>query len=242
MSGVEIVTVPVTVTDSNDAYVSQLEKTDFRIFDNDKEQKIDSFEQAFLPISMVVLIQSSARVEGILPDVRKTAVLFTDLVLGEFGEAALISYDNRVKLMQDFTNDSKVIDKGLKNVTVGSDAVRLADALYEALRLLSRRPPTHRKIIVAIGESQDNGSEIGLGEALRTAQLNDVMFYAVRLLEPIGEAYARAGRETRSFSGRNPAAADSPVAESRRRPRCSSATDTRRRPTWSRSSSTWCAA
>ncbi len=177
----EEVTVPVTVTGPEDEYVSGLERADFRIFDNDVEQQIESFEVAFLPISMVVLVQSSARVEGLLPDVKKTAVLFTDLVLGEFGQAAIIAFDNRVRLMQDFTSSTDDIDKALKDVTVGSEAVRLADAVYDAVRMLNRRPPNHRKIIVAISESQNNGSEVGLGESLRTAQVNDIMFYAVRL-------------------------------------------------------------
>jgi VWFA-related protein len=180
-SGVEVVTVPVTVMGPDDEYVSGLEKTDFRIFDNDVEQQIDSFEVAFLPISMVVCVQSSARIEGLLPDIKKTAVLFTDLVLGEFGHTAVISFDSRVRLLQDFTNSTDDIDKALKSITVGSEAVRLSDALYDAIRMLNRRPANHRKIIVAISESQNNGSEIGLGEVLRTAQLNDIMFYAVRL-------------------------------------------------------------
>lgn len=177
----EEVTVPVTVTGPEDEYVTGLERADFRIFDNEVEQQIESFEVAFLPISMVVLVQSSARVEGLLPDVKKTAVLFTDLVLGEFGQAAIIAFDNRVRLMQDFTSSTDDIDKALKSVTVGSEAVRLADAIYDAVRMLNRRPPNHRKIIVAISESQNNGSEVGLGESLRTAQVNDIMFYAVRL-------------------------------------------------------------
>jgi VWFA-related protein len=181
ISGVEVVTVPVTVTGPDDEYVSGLEKADFRIFDNDAEQQIDSFEVAFLPISMVVLVQSSARVEGLLPDIKKTAVLFTDLVLGEFGQAAVISFDNRVRLLNDFTGNTDDIDKALKSITVGSEAVRLSDALYDAVRMLNRRPPNHRKIIVAIAESQNNGSEVSLGESLRTAQLSDIMFYAVRL-------------------------------------------------------------
>lgn len=181
ISGVEVVTVPVTVMGPDEEYVTGLEKSDFRIFDNDVEQQIDSFEVAFLPISMVVLVQSSARVEGLLPDIKKTAVLFTDLVLGEFGQAAVISFDNRVRLMQDFTGSTADIAKALKDITVGSEAVRLSDALYDAVRMLSRRPANHRKIIVAISESQNNGSEIGLGESLRTAQINDIMFYAVRL-------------------------------------------------------------
>jgi VWFA-related protein len=181
VTGTVEVTVPVTVTGPEGEFVSGLEKTDFRIFDNEVEQQIDSFEVAFLPISMVVLIQSSSRVEGVLPDVKKTAVLFTDLVLGEFGQAAVIAFDNRVRTMQDFTNSTEEIAKALKDVTVGSEASRLSDAIYEGVRMLNRRPRNHRRIIVAISESQNNGSEVGLGESMRTAQVNDIMFYAVRL-------------------------------------------------------------
>jgi VWFA-related protein len=176
-----VVTVPVTVTGPKGEYVSGLEVTDFRIFDNEVEQKIDSFDVAFLPISMVVCVQSSSRVEGILPDVQKTAVLFTELVLGEFGEAALIAFDQRIRLLQDFTADTATIEKGLKSITIGSDASRLSDGVYSAIRLLIRRPQNHRKVVVVISESQETGSEIGLGETLRTAQLHDIMVYPVRL-------------------------------------------------------------
>ena len=142
---------------------------------------IDSFEVAFLPISMVICVQSSDRVEGILPEVTKTAILFTDMVLGEFGQAALIAFDQRVRLMQDFTNDEKKIEKALKDITLGSDAVRLSDAVYEGIRMLVKRPSTHRKVIVVISESQETASEVGLGETMRTAQIQDIMIYPVRL-------------------------------------------------------------
>jgi VWFA-related protein len=181
VSTVDVVTVPVTVLGPRGEYVSGLEKADFTILDNEAEQLIDSFEVAFLPISMVICVQSSGRVEKLLPDVRKTAVIFTDLVLGEFGEAALIAFDNRVRLMEDFTNDHKKIGDALKRITIGSDAVRLSDGVYEAIRLLNRRPSEHRKIIVVVSESQENGSNIGLGETLRTAQLHDIMVYPIRL-------------------------------------------------------------
>ncbi len=181
VSTVDVVTVPVTVLGPKGVYVSGLEKADFTILDNETEQRIDSFEVAFLPISMVICVQSSGRVERLLPDVTKTAVIFTDMVLGEFGEAALIAFDNRVRLMEDFTNDNKKIEKSLKRITIGSNAVRLSDGVYEAIRLLVRRPGEHRKIVVVVSESQENGSNIGLGETLRTAQLHDIMVYPIRL-------------------------------------------------------------
>lgn len=180
-SEVNVVTVPVTVTDRKGIYVNGLEAFDFRIYDNQKPQVIDSFEVAFLPISMVICVQSSDRVEGILPEVTKTAILFTDMVLGEFGQAALIAFDQRVRLMQDFTNDEKKIEKALKAITLGSDAVRLSDAVYEGIRMLGKRPSTHRKVIVVISESQETASEVGLGETMRTAQIQDIMIYPVRL-------------------------------------------------------------
>ncbi len=180
-SGVTEVTVPVTVTDNKGVYVNGLEGVDFSIYDNDQVQTIDSFEVAFLPISMVICVQSSARVEGILPDVRKTAVLFTDLVLGEFGQAAIIAFDNRVRLMQDFTADYKEIDGALKKITIGSDAVRLSDGVFEAIRMLVRRPQTHRKVIVVISESQETASEVSMGETLRTAQIHEIIVYPIRL-------------------------------------------------------------
>jgi len=178
---IRLVTVPVTVTGPDGEYVTGLEKSDFTIYDNEKPQEIDSFEVSFLPISMVICVQSSERVEGLLPDVKETALLFTDLVLGEFGQAAVIAFDNRVRVMQDFTGKSEEIDKALKDITVGSDAVRLADAVYEGIRMLVRRPANHRRVIVVISESQETASEVGLGETLRTAQLNDIMIYPVRL-------------------------------------------------------------
>ena len=180
-SEVNVVTVPVTVTDRKGIYVNGLEAFDFRIYDNQKLQVIDSFEVAFLPISMVICVQSSDRVEGILPEVTKTAILFTDMVLGEFGQAALVAFDQRVRLMQDFTNDEKEIEKALKAITLGSDAVRLSDAVYEGIRMLGKRPSNHRKVIVVISESQETASEVGLGETMRTAQIQDIMVYPVRL-------------------------------------------------------------
>ena len=181
VSGVEVVTVPVTITGPDGEYVTALEAYDFKIFDNDAEQKIDSFEVSFLPISMVICVQSSDRIEAILPSVKKTAVLFTDMVLGRFGEGAILAFDSRVRLMQEFTNDTDKIDKALKKITSGSSAVRLADAVYEGIRMLRRRPENHRKIVVVLSESQNNGSEVGMGEVLRTAQLENIMVYPVRI-------------------------------------------------------------
>ncbi len=83
---IDEVTVPLTVRGPNGAYIHDMIKEDFTVYDNDAQQGIVGFDVSFLPISMVICVQTSDRVEGILGDIRKTAYLFTELVLGEFGE------------------------------------------------------------------------------------------------------------------------------------------------------------
>ncbi len=178
---IDEVTVPLSVRGPNGVYIHDMVKEDFTVYDNDARQVIEGFDVSFLPISMVICVQTSDRVEGVLGDIRKTAYLFTELVLGEHGEAAIMTFDSRIKLLEDFTNDTKKIDNALKTMRIGTSAVALADAMYSAIRMLLKRPQNHRKVIVVISESQNNGSRIGLGESLRTAQLYNISIYPVRL-------------------------------------------------------------
>ena len=181
-TGTNLVTVPVVVRGPKGEYVHGLEKFDFTIFDNEQQQEILEFDVSFQPISMVICVQSSDRLDDdMLNQVRKTAVLFTQAVLGEHGEAAVISFDSRLKVMQDFTGDTKVIGRALERIRQGASGIRVSDAVYEGIRMLTRRPESHKRVVVVISEGQDNGSSIGLGETLRTAQLYNIQVYPIYL-------------------------------------------------------------
>jgi len=180
-SDVTVVNIPVVVRGPKGEYLHGLEKTDFTIWDNEVKQEIQSFDVSFQPISMVLCIQTSDRVDGMIDKVKDMAVLFTDAVLGEFGETAIISFDSRLKLLSEFTGDTKEVEKALKSFRIGAGGIRVSDAVYEAIRLLNKRPDNHKRVIVVIAEGQDNGSKINLGETLRTAQLNNIMVYPIYL-------------------------------------------------------------
>ncbi len=179
--GIELVTAPVTVLGPDKRYVAGLEKEQFQVFDNDREQKIVGFDVSFLPISLVICIESSGRLEGQLPQIRKTGILYTSMVLGEQGEGAVIAYDSRVQLLQDFTSDQDKLINAIKKIKPGSDATRTSDAVYESIRMLRRRPQNNRKVIVLVGETRETGSEVHLGETLRELQLSNILLYAIRL-------------------------------------------------------------
>jgi VWFA-related protein len=178
---IDVVTIPVTVTDSSGEFITDLNIRDFRVIDNGKEQKIEGFELSWEPVSMVIAVETSKRVEGALPEIERSGILFTQLILGESGEAAVLSFDREINLLQDFTDRADLVEGALKNLQAGGEDVRLSDALARALFLLQRRPKERRKVIVVISEARDNGSSNNPGFVLRGAQQLGVSVYTIGL-------------------------------------------------------------
>jgi len=178
---IDVVTVPVTVTNSSGEFVTDLNIRDFRVIDNGKEQKIEGFELSWEPVSMVIAVETSKRVEGALPEIARSGILFTQLILGESGEAAVLTFDREINLVQDFTEKADLIESSLKSLHAGGEDVRLSDALARALFLLQQRPKERRKVIVVISEARDDGSSNNPGFVLRGAQQLGVSVYTIGL-------------------------------------------------------------
>src|SRR5690348_2288406 len=78
---VALVTTPVTVHDSRGTMVHNLEAKDFRVTDNGNAQKISHFGLGGDPISLVILIESSSRIEPLVSEICKAGILFTQTVM-----------------------------------------------------------------------------------------------------------------------------------------------------------------
>ena len=175
---VENVVAPVLVFDKHGAYVNSIRPDQFHLYDNTKEQNI-SVDVVYQPISLVIAIQANSHVEQLLPHVQKIGNLITPLLIGDQGEAALIAYDARIRVLQDFTSDPDKITQQVKKIYPGSTSNRLVDAVVEGTRMLSTRPKSRRRILIAIGETRDVGSEGRSREALLGLQFANVLFYGV---------------------------------------------------------------
>jgi VWFA-related protein len=180
-----LVNTPVTVRDAKGEMVHNLEKTDFRITDNGVEQQISHFDLGSEPISLLVLVETSSRVEAILPQIRRTGTLLTQTVMGPSGEAAIVGFNDSIDKLQDFTTNTDALENTMTRLREGTSGVRLYDAMALGVEMLSDRPvatparPGHRRVLLVIGESDDKESEAKLGEVLRKAQLSNVTIYSV---------------------------------------------------------------
>ena len=93
--------------------IHDLDEGDFVITDNGVPQKIIHFDVGGGPISVAILVETSSRIDPFLPQLRKTGILFSEQVMGPDAEAAVIGFDNSVKIMQGFTRSHDAIEAAL---------------------------------------------------------------------------------------------------------------------------------
>src|SRR5256886_339292 len=184
---VALVNTPVTVRDGRGEMVHNLEASDFQITDNGVAQRISHFDLGGDPLSLVILMETSSRIEPLLSQMRKTGILFTQTVMGPTGEAAVVGFNDSVDKLQDFTTNSDRIENTIAHLGAGTSGSKLYDAMALGVEMLSGRPqatadnPGRRRVLMILSEATDAGSEAKLGEMLRQAQLANVTIYSVGL-------------------------------------------------------------
>src|SRR5213594_3594246 len=161
---VALVNTPVIVRDGRGEMVHNLEAGDFQITDNGIAQRISHFDLGGDPVSMVILFETSSRIEPLLPEVRKTGILFTQTVMGPTGEAAVVGFNDAVDKLQDFTTSADLIENTITHLKLGTSGSKLYDAMAVGVEMLSSRPqataekPGRRRVLLILSEAMDDGS------------------------------------------------------------------------------------
>ena len=178
------VIVPVTVTDEKGRFVSDLDKSDFRIFDEGKEQNIRFFtRERNQPVVVGFLMDMSNASRLQWNHYQDAAIeLALNLLPGDKKFSGyLISYSNDAELSVNTTNDPEPIVEKLRKMKPGGGAA-LYDAIWLACtsrKLVEGEPIEPRRILVIIGDGHDNASKHTLNEVLEVAQRNLVTIYGV---------------------------------------------------------------
>jgi VWFA-related protein len=174
----KIVIAPTTVTDANGQFFSGLLPRDFSLYDNGKLQRI-SQDVAFEPLSLVVAVQASGNMEGVLPKVQKIGSLLNSQVMGDNGQVAVLCFDHRIQTLTDFTADPDQIQKAFKKLKPGSSSHRLNDAAMEGIRMLQHQPADRRRVLLLVTETRDGSSELHPRDVMTQAEFQNVTIYTL---------------------------------------------------------------
>jgi Ca-activated chloride channel homolog len=171
----------VTVLDSSGRPAENLQKEGFRIFEDGVPQKIASFRHEDLPVSIGLLIDSSASMYDKRDAVEKASL---DLVRlsNPKDEEFLVDFSSKAYIDQDFTSSIDKLQQGLRYVkSTGGTAAY--DAVMASADYLSRHGKNSKQVLVLITDGEDNASRTSLVQMIQRVQgLEGPVIYCIGLL------------------------------------------------------------
>jgi Ca-activated chloride channel homolog len=150
------VTVPVIVSDRYGRIVTGLNKNDFSIREDGKEQKVDDFSASETPFSVVLLIDTSRSTVRKLGAIQKAAENFIRQ-LQPRDQVMVLTFDDKINVISDFTGDVSTLKKAIKSAKTGY-STRLYDSIkYAVTEKLAK--VQGRKAIVVLTDGVDTSSK-----------------------------------------------------------------------------------
>lgn len=196
---VDVVNLLFNVKDKSGHLLPSLNKDEFSVSEDGQPQNIKYFKaESNLPLTIGILLDTSFSQDRVLPIEKEVGAQFLQRLLRKEDEAFLISFDVNVDLLQDFTNSSRDIRKGMDAAKIngggnigglpgiGQGPVPINNPkgtlLYDAVYLAAHdklSSEVGRKALILLTDGEDQGSQLKLRDALEAAQKSDVILYTL---------------------------------------------------------------
>jgi Ca-activated chloride channel family protein len=181
-SGVDVVSLNVTVTDPTSRYVTDLGEGEFDVFEDGVKQDVTFFNRTQLPIALALLLDTSASMEDKLSTAQEAAIGFAKHLRPQ-DTAEVIDFDSRVVILQAFTNDAAALEKAIRDTSAGG-STSLHNAIYIALTEMKKMrvksaEEVRRQAIVVLSDGEDTSSLLPFEEVLELAKRSETAVYAI---------------------------------------------------------------
>ena len=178
---VDMVLVPVTVTDPLNRLVTGLEKEDFQVYENSGEERIASFASEDAPVSIGVIFDLSGSMTSKLVRAREAILQFIKTANPQ-DEFFVIGFNDRPELIEDFTSSVDDIQARLATVHAGHRTA-LLDAIYYGIAKM-KDAHHERKALLVVSDGGDNRSRFTEGEVRAGVREADVEIYSIGIFDP----------------------------------------------------------
>ncbi len=178
---VDMVLVPVTVTDPMNRLVTGLEKEDFQVYENNGQQGIKSFASEDAPVSIGIIFDLSGSMTSKLIRARESIIQFIKTANPE-DEFFVIGFNDRPELIEDFTSSVEDIQARLATVRSGHRTA-LLDAIYYGVAKM-KEAKHERKALLVVSDGGDNRSRYTEGEVRAQVRESDVEIYSIGIFDP----------------------------------------------------------
>ncbi len=183
-AGVEVVSLNVTVTDGANHYVTDLEPTDFSVFEDGVKQDVSFFNRRQQPIALSLLLDSSASMEDKLSTLQTAAANFVSRLKAN-DIAQIIDFDSVVQIRQAFTGNQSELTSAIGHMSAGG-STSLHNAIYIALKELRKikavsEEDVRRQALIVFSDGEDTSSLVSFEEVLDLAKRSETAVYTIAL-------------------------------------------------------------
>lgn len=183
-SGIDVVSLNVTVTDPENRYVTDLQLDEFVVYEDGIQQDVTFFTRTQLPIALALLIDTSASMEDRLATAQSAAVGFAQRLRPQ-DMAEVIDFDSRVEILEAFTNDIQQLERAIHRTSAGG-STSLFNAIYISLKELKTVrarsiEDVRRQAIVVLSDGEDTSSLVDFDEVLELAKRSETVIYTIGL-------------------------------------------------------------
>jgi VWFA-related protein len=218
-SQVSLVNLFATVRDKNKRIVGDLKQEDFKITEDNQDQKISFFsKEVALPITLALLLDTSGSEQFMLSAIQDAGSSFLRRILRKGDMALVMSFDSDVDLLSDFTDDHGQLDRAVRRSRisipsggsiggnpgpVGSRQIT-GTALYDAIYLAcgeKLNSEAGRKAVVIVTDADDQGSKVRIEEAIEAAQRTDTVIHVILVADPRFGANTSAAKKLAEETG-----------------------------------------
>jgi VWFA-related protein len=177
-TGVDLINVTATVSDSTGRFVSGLRKEDFQVYEDERPQPITHFNSERVPVSLGIVLDTSGSMDGEkMAAARQALERFVFELLGPDDEFFLYRFDANPELLQGWTNDRQRIASALRRIQPRGGTA-MYDAVAEAIPL-AQSGRHRKKAIVLISDGNDTSSRTDIESLKAQIRETEVLVYAI---------------------------------------------------------------
>jgi VWFA-related protein len=177
-SGVELINVTATVSDSTGRFVSNLRQDDFLVYEDDKPMQVTHFSSERVPVSLGLVLDTSGSMAGEKIEAARGALTrFLNELTDPDDEVFFYRFSNYPVLLQGWTKDHGRIASALERV-VPNGGTAMYDAVAEAIPL-AQQGRNRKKALVVISDGNDTASRTSIREIKQQIRESEVLVYAV---------------------------------------------------------------
>jgi Ca-activated chloride channel family protein len=176
-----LVLVPLTVTDPLDRLVTGLDKENFFIYENNRQENIKSFSSEDAPVSIGIIFDLSGSMSNKVIRARDSILQFMKTANPQ-DEFFVIGFNDRPELIEDFTSSVDEIEARLATVHAGNRTA-LLDAIYFGIEKM-KQAKYERRALLIVSDGGDNRSRYTEGEVRAAVREADTQIYSIGIFDP----------------------------------------------------------